>query len=272
VTPPTPLQLGDGIAARILPGPGEKIIWIHGYTIDSSLWDGIWRMLPEWYHIGIDLPGHGYSAPWPPNPTLPGVARTIGALAVANGVRHVVGLSFGTAIALQLIIEFPNEFASLTLGAPAIGGGSLQPSVGVRYRELMALYRSRGPGPWMTEAWMRAPSDIFDSAVTHPQLWQQLAGVIDRHNWLELKTGAMRDLPFHPQTAEMLQQITVPILILIGEQEMPPFKQAATTICQHVPNCTRIDLPDTGHLCFLEQPDVSSRLIGQHLAKYANKS
>src|SRR5688572_17143353 len=145
------VQLGHGLAASVAPGPGEKVLWLHGYTIDSSLWQDLWALLPDWYHIGIDLPGHGASAPWPPNPTVPGLGRLFGTVALEQDVRHIVALSFGTLLALQIIIEFPQAFASLTLGAPTIGGGEQEQAVGVRYREMMQLYHQRGPGPWLTE-------------------------------------------------------------------------------------------------------------------------
>ena len=51
----------EGLSARVQPGSGPKVIWLHGYTLNSSVWLPLWRRLPGWTHIGIDLPGHGAS-------------------------------------------------------------------------------------------------------------------------------------------------------------------------------------------------------------------
>lgn len=263
------IQLGQGIAARVQPGNGEKVLWIHGYTIDSSLWRELWECLPDWYHIGLDLPGHGLSEPWPPNPTLPSLARLIGELALAQGVRHLVALSFGTVIALQIVLEFPGQFASLTLGAPAIGGGPQEMAVGERYKEMMQLYFQRGAGPWLTELWMRFPPDTFRGAAAHPVLWQALIEVINRHSWLELKTGAMRYLPYHVHSMEMLRQIQTPVLVLVGDEEMAAFKETAVILAREVPHCQRVEISSTGHLCMLESPQATHGLIAQHLRAYA---
>jgi 3-oxoadipate enol-lactonase len=264
------IQLGHGLAASIAPGPGEKVLWIHGYTIDSTLWHELWSLLPDWYHIGLDLPGHGASNPWPPNPTVPELGRLFGTIALEQGVRHIVALSFGTLMALQIIIEFPQAFASLTLGAPTIGGGPQEQAVGVRYRELMQVYQQHGPGRAMTKLWMTSPPHIFTGAASYPQLWQKLVDTIDRHSWMELRTGAMRNLPFHVQEAELLTQLPTPTLVLVGDQEMAPFKQTAELLHTHLPRCQRVILPDTWHLCMLERPDLASRFIVEHLRQHAS--
>lgn len=262
---PALVEWGEGLAARVAPGPGEKVLWIHGYTIDSSVWADLWGRLPEWYHLGIDLPGHGASAPLANYPTLPILGQTIGRLALEQGVRHVVGLSFGSLIALQVAIEFPTAFASLTLGAPALGAGPQDPLAGRRYREMLELYRQRGPGPHMTELWMRWPPDIFKGAAGHPALWQQLQQLVDRHSWVELKDTVMRGFAAHPQTPAALRQITAATLILVGDEEMAAFKYSAELIRRDVPAAEVVYLPHTGHLCMLEMPALAGERIAAHL-------
>ena len=40
-------------------GDGPAVVWIDGYTMDSTSWSELWGLLPGWRHLGIDLPGHG---------------------------------------------------------------------------------------------------------------------------------------------------------------------------------------------------------------------
>ena len=51
----------EGFAVRTAGTPlsGPAVVWIHGYTMDSSTWEELWALLPGWFHIGVDLLGHG---------------------------------------------------------------------------------------------------------------------------------------------------------------------------------------------------------------------
>lgn len=266
------LSFGPDLQGRALAGPGEKVLWLHGYTLDSSIWAELWALLPEWYHLGIDLPGHGASAPIAPGTTIGSLAAQIGALAQDHGVRHIIGLSFGTLLALQTVIINPNSFASLTLAAPGLVGGPEDPHTPQRYRDLGALYWQRGPGPWMTELWMRNPPDIFSGTLAHPELRQQLATVIDRYSWAEMRSGAMRHMFSPEQTSDLLATTVTPTLVLLGDAEMPAFQNAAATIEAALPNCRSALIPQAGHLCLLECPDVAAPLLAEHLRTQAARA
>jgi pimeloyl-ACP methyl ester carboxylesterase len=255
---------GDGLAARVCPGAGEKVLWIHGYTFDSSIWHTLWARLPDQYHIGIDLPGHGASAPLRPGETLPTLARRIAALAQAAGVRHLVGLSFGGMVALQLAAEAPAAFATLILGSPGLGGGPEEPHAQQRNIELTRLYRERGAGPWLTELWMQAPPDIFTGAAVHPALWTELRAVIDRHSWAELVDAGMQPLVNYRQPEKDLRRIKAATLILIGEHDMDVFKRIGELIRRAIPASRRIYVPEAGHLGMLENPDAVQTMLETH--------
>src|SRR5689334_1537891 len=98
----------DGVVARLKPCAGERVLWIHGYTLDSSIWGELWSYLPSLYHIGLDLPGHGASGPMIVGEDLGGMARRIARFASALGARHLIGLSFGGMVALQVALEAPD--------------------------------------------------------------------------------------------------------------------------------------------------------------------
>jgi pimeloyl-ACP methyl ester carboxylesterase len=252
------------LIARVAPGEGERVLWLHGYTLDSSSWSELWELLPGWHHIGVDLPGHGSSLPLPPGEDLPALARRIGRTALDRGVRHLVALSFGTLLALQIVIEYPTEFATLILGAPALGGGPVDPEVGERYDELAGIYRREGFTPGLRERWMQSPPNIFKGAEAHPALWSRLRAIVGRHPWWELADGSYSRLSNHPQTAAELRRVKTPALVLVGEDELAPFKRCAELIRRQLPRCQRRYLPVVGHLCMLEEPATVHPLIESH--------
>lgn len=259
------VKFSEGLAARIAPGPGDVVLWIHGYTLDSSSWIPLWRLLPRWSHVGIDLPGHGVSLPFAVDEDLPALARRIGRLALERDVKHVVALSFGTLLALQLGIEFPTAFSSIVLASPALGGGPRDDDVARRYRELMELHRTLGFGPHLRERWMQSPPDVFKGAARRPELWRQLWRLVGRHPWWELGDDAYLRLNRHPQSAADLQRVRAAILLVVGEHELPVFKRCAEIIRRAAPRCRRVYLPDVGHLSLLEDPERAHTIVEEHL-------
>lgn len=260
---PTPTNFADAIRARVRPGLGDKVLWIHGYTLDATTWEPLWSLLPEWSHYGIDLPGHGASAALRPRTTLADLGRQLADTAADCGVRHVVGLSLGSMIALEVATSHPDAFATLTLAAPTIAGGPVAWDVGRRYRELSELYQRRGAGPWMTELWMRCPPATFAHAT--PAVRAQLAAVIDRHAWSELGdpgfgvAGLARDA----QDTRRLARSAARQLYVIGEHEIPAFRQAAAMLGAIRPDARLAELPGAGHLCLLHTPEPAARLLAE---------
>lgn len=264
------VRLAEGMVGRVRPAAGESVLWLHGYTLDSSLWGPLWDRLPGWQHIGLDLPGHGGSDPLPVGRTLPALARAIGTLALEHGVRHIVGLSFGGMVALQVAIEFPESFASLALGAPGLARGPEAPGTAARYGELARLYHQRGAGPWMQEAWMRWPPDLFKGVAAHPALWEQVAAVVRRHRWAEMGDGSLHYLVQQPQTPEEMARILAPTLVLVGSEEIPAFQETARLIQRAVPRGDCQLLEGAGHLCMLEVPERAGELLARHLGSHAS--
>jgi pimeloyl-ACP methyl ester carboxylesterase len=261
----------DGLAVHERPGEGDAILWLHGYTLDSSSWQEIWARLPGWRHIGVDLPGHGSSRPLHERDDLRSLAASLGRLIREQRVRHVVALSFGTVVGLQVAIDHPSTLASLTLAAPALAGGPQDPDVELLYGRLAEEYHARGPGPHLRRLWMGEPPFLFEGARRHPERWQALCALIDRHRWLELEDGAMQRLRSPEQRERDLRPITAATLVLLGERELPVFRRCAEIIRRSIPGAQREYLPDVGHLCLLEAPELAGSRLEVHLRAHAQR-
>jgi pimeloyl-ACP methyl ester carboxylesterase len=261
----------EGLSARVQPGSGPKVIWLHGYTLNSSVWLPLWQRLPGWTHIGIDLPGHGASMPADGTDRLRHWAERIAGLAAAEEAEHLVGFSFGGLVALQVAIDFPDMFRSLTLASPALAGGPVDPDAEARNRALHRLYRERGSGPWMTELWMSSPPPIFAGAAGHPALYRKLHHLVDNYCWPDLEEHVMDRLVETPQDIGRLQSLPCPTLVLIGEEDMTSFKRTAEMIYRAVPGCRRIYVTGAGHLCLLELPEVTASIVEDHFNRTSSE-
>lgn len=252
------------LASTSRPSDGERVLWIHGYTMDSRIWEELWSYLPNWHHVAVDLPGHGRSPPLPEGTDLSDLARLIGRFAIEQNVQHVVGLSFGGMIALQVTIEHPGAFASLVLGAPALGGGPQDKHAQARNIELSRMYSTLGVGPWLRDLWMTSPPKIFAGVSKHPELWQRLRDIVGEHRWSELADSRMRALTGYCQSPDDMHRVTAATLIIIGEEDAEAFKRSAELIRRHIPACRRVYLEQTGHLTLLERAATIHSLINDH--------
>jgi pimeloyl-ACP methyl ester carboxylesterase len=196
-----------------------------------------------------------------PRTTLTDLGRVLADAASAHDIRHVVGLSFGTIVALELVMSRPQAFTTLTLGAPALAGGPVDHAVGARFKELMDLYKLRGAGPWMTELWMRCPPITF--AYASDSLRARLVSVIDRHAWSELARPGTGILSMTRQTQDLhrLLHSTAKQLYIIGEHELPAFRRTAEILLKIRPDARFAELPGAGHLCLLQSPQETAALL-----------
>ena len=106
-------------------GAGPALVLIHGFTLDTRMWDDQFGLFAEHYHvIRYDLRGFGQSAV--PADTLYAHFDDLKALFDALGIEqaHLVGLSKGGGVALDFALAFPAYVRSLVLIDSILGGFS----------------------------------------------------------------------------------------------------------------------------------------------------
>ena len=105
-------------------GEGEPLLLYSGVWGDVRLWDSLLPYLRGFRTIAFDPPGIGRSqmAAWPLS--MPALARL--GIAVLDelgiGSAHVLGQSFGGALAQQTAISYPGRVCRLVLAATTFGG------------------------------------------------------------------------------------------------------------------------------------------------------
>ena len=244
-------------------GEGPGLLWIHGYTMGPELWRPLWQALPGWRHVGVCLPGHGQSRALSDRDDYACIAREIAEPAIAAGIRHVVALSFGSIVALQMAIDHRDAFDALVLGSPSLAGQDDDPRVRRVYERLFRIAAVAGPEE-LAAHWMSEDCPIFDGARRYPDLMATLARVIGAHCWDELRGHAMESLSGWLQRPRDLKRISAQLLLVVGEHDMMAHRRAAEIIRRSAPRAKRVYL-DAGHLCLLECPEESVAEIAAFL-------
>ena len=71
-------------------------------------------------------------------------------------------------------------------------------------------------------------------------------------------------LPEKP-TFPYVQDLRVPTLILIGSGDIADNQAVVGALVMAIPGAARVVVPDTGHLLYLEKPEIFSSLVSGFL-------
>ena len=261
-------NLGDGFAGRRASGPGACVLWLHPYGLDSGCWGGLWDRLPDWRHVGVDLPGHGLSEPLPPRQDGPALVRRLRELAERQQARHLVGLSLGAGLALALGLDAPDGFASLSLASPVIAGWPEVEPYWVRYRELANMYwMGGGFGAHLRGRMMLVEPSAFDGARTRPALWDALWRTAGRHPFWDLSDAAYLRAASLPEPAPGTR--VPPTLLLLGAEDALGSAALVERLGAALGAGPALALAGAAHLSLLEEPAAAAAALREHLAANA---
>lgn len=116
------LILSPGNNVCTVSGQGEPVMLLHGSACSKGQWAGLTHLLEAQFQVAaVDLLGHGETPAWPgPAPlTLADEAMAIRTLVEhVRGPVHLVGHSFGGAVALHFAQAHPDQVRSLVLIEP----------------------------------------------------------------------------------------------------------------------------------------------------------
>jgi pimeloyl-ACP methyl ester carboxylesterase len=234
-------------------GTGPALLLVHGALGDSRDWRRqLEGLSDELTVVAWDAPGCGGSDDPPATFRLPDFADCLAGFAAAAGLErpHVLGLSFGGGLALELYRRHPGLPRSLVLASAYAGrAGSLPPEV-VRERVERAD-REAGLPP---EQWVRGylPGLFTESAP--PELLEEAAAIM-----LDVRPAGLRAMArgfAQADLREVLCGIRVPTLLLYGDADRrSPLGTVAAELHDTIPGSRLRVLPGVGHAATMEAPD-----------------
>lgn len=234
-------------------GAGATVLCLHSNASASAQWRGLMEVLaPRFRAVAPDLLGAGRSPAWPDDE--PGrLACEIDLLApvlAAAGPRfHLVGHSYGAALATRIAVQMPQRVASLVLYEPT----------------LFVLLDEEQPGS-AAAAGIRDAAAAAAAAVARGDLDGAGCAFIDF--WLG--AGAWHAMPAerratvaasmrpmarwaHALFAETLKladlaALRQPVLLLGGGTSPPAASEVLRLLRQALPRAESVVFPDLGHM------------------------
>jgi pimeloyl-ACP methyl ester carboxylesterase len=224
-------------------GQGAPVVFVHGAISDHRAWEGQRDVVAQQYRYIALTQRYFGTAPWPDSGEKFSLATHADDLAVfirelKAGPVHVVGWSYGGAIALALAVQHPELLKSLFLHEPAgIASFVTDPAdakaAGEDRREMV------GPASGASKAGDTAGAVrlFFDGVNGRPGIFETLPAAtrsmcLDNARTIPLQFGAP---PPPALSCAQLGQIKVPVTVAKGELTRTTFRILADTASRCMP-------------------------------------
>jgi pimeloyl-ACP methyl ester carboxylesterase len=248
-------------------GRGAPIVFVHEFADDVRGWSAQVKFFARRYRT-IAFNARGY----PPS-DVPEDAEQYSQVRAADDIKavldhlglakgHVIGLSMGGYAALHFGLLYPERALSLTVGGAGYGSGSADRAGFHRDTDhVIAQFEESGTAR-VAEFYTRGPTRVQFMA-KDPVGWQEFhdrfAGGSARGHANTMR-GVQRRRPSIFELESRLERLTVPTLIMTGDEDEPCL-EPALFMKRKIPTAGLVVIPNSGHAINLEEPDLFNRAV-----------
>lgn len=230
-------------------GDGPPLVLLHGLPGDSRMWRRqLDDLADEYTVIAWDAPGCGRSSAPSDDFGTGDVGRYLIGFMHVLGLEqpHVLGLSWGAGLALELYRTAPTIPRTLLLASAYAGWAGSLPADVVTQR-LNAYLRAAGMA---REEAMRGWAPGFFGATAPVELVDEVVAIVSEFDPRVLSTLARSFA--ETDLRAMLRTIDIPTLLLYGDADSRSPLQVAEALHAAIRGATLVVLPGAGHLSNVE--------------------
>ncbi|MCG8546979.1 MAG: alpha/beta hydrolase [Alphaproteobacteria bacterium] len=253
-------------------GYGESVVLLHSSASSGAQWRGVTAGLEDRFQVATpDLYGYGDAAAWhgeKPLTLADEAALVASTLAQCPGPVHLVGHSYGGAVALRVALDHVDKLRSLTLIEP-VAFHLLQGPVATD-RVLLDEIHSVAQAVW--------------DAAAQGDYWNGMAGFVDYWNgvgaWANIKEDTRRllaplitkvALDFaatfrETTTLDAYRWLDLPALVVCSERSPAPTRRITDLLMSTLPNSRYAVIKNAGHMAPLTHADAVGAAIAEHLS------
>ncbi len=261
------LNINNSIVSVNDHGQGEPIVFLHSSASNAGQWNGIFNHLPDTHRmIAPNLIGYGFSSPWsgPGQMRIEDEARNVITLINLLGVRvHLVGHSYGGAVAMHIAKSHPYLLQTLTLIEPStfnvLADGTTDDKK--LFSEILDLAQD------VTEA-VTARVDQ-EAAKRFVNYWNGSGTFEAMPHARQIATAAamvkvameFAALDAAPSFVTSANDIEVPTLLIAGTQSPKPIRCVSRIINEKWDSARHRTIPNAGHMLPITHPAA----VAEHL-------
>ncbi len=262
---PGPVSLAYDIA-----GEGPLVVFLHGIGGNRTNWRRQLEALKDRFCAAAwDARGYGASEDPPTQLQFGDYAEDLQRLLdhLKADRAHLVGLSMGGMIIQDFYARYPERAATLTLvdTSPGLGAAPEEVRRDFLARRLEPLKRGLRPAdfaPALVEVLVArsAPPSVREEliasmALLRPESYRQALEAIVTTDF-----------------REVLPKISVPTLVIVGEEDQLTPPAAAEYLAQSITGAEKVVLEGAGHLANIEQPQVFNATLRAFLDRHADRA
>jgi len=230
-------------------GEGPPLVLLHGGLSDRREWRRqLEELSDEFTVVAWDAPGCGQSSDPPETFRLPEYADCLAAFvdALGLGQSHVLGLSFGAGLSLELYRRHPTVPRTLVLASAYAGWAGSLPADVVKQRLQQALREADLPPDQVVPGYIpglfteSAPAELIDEVVAIMSDFHA-AGV--RSMATAFAEADLRDV---------LPRINVPTLLLYGDADRRSPLNVGQDLHARIPTSRLVVMHGVGHQSNIE--------------------
>ncbi len=239
-----------------LAGHGPAVLFLHAFPLHRRMWaTQVEALRAQARPMTVDFRGFGESDPSPTPYGLEILADDVLALARKVGVTRavVVGLSMGGYVAFRLVEQAPEFVQALVLADTRAEPDTAEGRTG----RLMLADRAEREGLAAMQQFMQGLLGPTTRA-SRPEVVTRVQQIVGSPSPAAL-AAALRALADRPDSRPLLAAITVPTLVLVGEEDTLTTPDSARVIAGGIRGARLVIIPQAGHLCNLESPEAFSR-------------
>jgi 3-oxoadipate enol-lactonase len=240
-------------------GTGPALVLLHGFPLDCRVWDQqVAELSDEYRVIAPDLPGFGQS-PSIGKFTMESLADVVHQALTELGALPCVlgGLSMGGYVSQAFVAKYVRNLRGLMLIDTRSNADTEQGKLA--RNEMIELAKTRGSAAVAEQMMpkMLAPSAGAD-------LTARLKGIMNAcpAETIQFACAAMRD---RPDYTPMLQELTLPTLILSGELDVIAPPVVAEQMHRAVSGSKLALIAGAGHMAPMERPKAVSAAMRRFL-------
>jgi pimeloyl-ACP methyl ester carboxylesterase len=273
---------GVALHVRETPGPdGVPAVYVHGLSGSATNWTDLAGLLaPRAAGTAVDLPGFGRSRPLSPVDWTPeGHADALLCFLAGYGRRvHLLGNSFGGALAISVAARRPELVATLTLVSPAMPDRrpdprrisdpglalSFVPLLGRRARARLAAMSPRERAEQVVRLCFGDPGAVPEHRLV------EAADEIARRAGLawardaSARTGAAMVASWaRGRLWSVAARVRAPALVVWGDRDRLVSPRLAARTAAALPDARLLMLPGVGHVAQMEAPERVADAVGE---------
>jgi len=234
------------------PGNAPSIIFIHGFPLNKSMWRNQVDALKESYRvITYDIRGHGNTENGTVEFSIELFVRDLISFMDTMKIDRTIlcGFSMGGYIALKAVTNYSTRFIALILSNTNCTADSPE-AIAYRMRTIEIL--KEGTIGKFADVNLKKLFANDSSTDTIPEI--ELAREMIVNTSKKSLCSTLLALSTRDETCSVLAGIKVPVLILVGKEDVITPPEAAMFMHKKIKGSTIHIIEHAGHLCNLEKP------------------